>query len=262
MSVVIHPASVVSSKASLGDGVTIGPFCLVEDDVVIGANTELMSHVVVANGARIGADCRLHPGAVIATEPQDLKFKNEPTTAVIGDRTVIRECVTVNRGTTASGTTVVGSDCLIMAYAHVAHDCRVGDRVVIANSVQMGGHTEIGDWAVIGGNSAIHQFTKIGAHAMIGGAARVVKDIPPFVLAGREPIQIEALNKIGLKRRGFSADLIDEIDRFYDVLFRQGYNMTDGMAAYEAATATIIPEVQACIDFVRGSKRGIARPSR
>lgn len=262
MSVVIHPSSVVSSKASLGNGVKIGPFCVVEDDVVIGDNTELMSHVVVNNGGRIGSNSRIHPGAVIATVPQDLKFKDEPSLAIVGDRTVIRECVTINRGTSASGKTVVGDDNLIMAYSHIAHDCVVGSHIVIANAVQLGGHCEIADWVVIGGVAALHQFTKVGPHAMVGACVKVVKDIPPYVLTGREPMVIEGLNKIGLKRRGFSAETIGSIEHFYDTLLHKGYNVSDGLAAYENSTATIIPEVQACIDFVRGSKRGIARPSR
>lgn len=262
MSVVIHPTSVVSPKATLGAGVTIGPFCVVEDDVVIGDNTTLMSHVVVSNGGRIGADCRIHPGAVIATVPQDLKFKDEASLAIIGDRNVIRECVTINRGTSATGKTVVGNDNLIMAYAHVAHDCVLGSHMVVANAVQLGGHCEIGDWVVIGGVAALHQFTKVGPHAMVGACVKAVKDIPPYVLTGREPMVIEGLNKIGLKRRGFTMDTIDAIENFYDVLFRSGFNVTDGLATYEERTPTIIPEVKACIDFIRNSKRGIARSTR
>lgn len=262
MSVVIHPTSVVSPKATLGAGVTIGPFCVVEDDVVIGDNTTLMSHVVVSNGGRIGADCRIHPGAVIATVPQDLKFKDEASLAIIGDRNVIRECVTINRGTSATGKTVVGNGNLIMAYAHIAHDCVLGSHMVVANAVQLGGHCEIGDWVVIGGVAALHQFTKVGPHAMVGACTKVVKDIPPYVLTGREPMVIEGLNKIGLKRRGFTMDTIDAIENFYDVLFRSGFNVTDGLAAYEERTPTILPEVKVCIDFIRNSKRGIARSTR
>ena len=259
MSIVIHPSSVVSSKARLADGVNVGPFCVIEDDVEIGANTTLLSHVVVANGARIGADVRIHPGAVISTAPQDLKYANEPTKAEIGDRTVIRECVTVNRGTTATGTTIVGSDVLLMAYAHVAHDCIIGNKVILANAVNLGVHVEVQDWVIIGGVSAVHQFTRIGEHAMVAGTARVVQDVPPYTLVGREPLVVESLNFIGMRRRGFNRESIAAIEDFYDILYRSQRNTSDALKHYESTVAEPLDEVKRIITFVRASTRGLCR---
>jgi UDP-N-acetylglucosamine acyltransferase len=253
----IHPSAIVSPNARIAENVTIGPFSLIEDDVEIGSGTQVMSHVVIANGARIGSDVVIHPGAVISTAPQDLKYKGEPTNAYVGDRTVIRECVTINRGTSYSKQARVGSDCLLMAYSHVAHDCVVGDHVILANSVQLGGHVEVGDWAIIGGLTGVHQFCRIGAHCMIAAAVMVVKDVAPYVLAGRTPLNIEGLNAVGLRRRGFDASTISAIDEFYDILLRSGFNVTMGLRHYESTHDTIIPEVQQCIDFIRSSKRGI-----
>jgi UDP-N-acetylglucosamine acyltransferase len=254
----IHPTSIVAPTATLGEGVSIGPFCVIDGDVTIGNGTSIMSHVVISGHTTIGADVRIHPGAVIGTEPQDLKYKGESTSVVIGDRTVIRECVTVNRGTTFSRMTSVGSDCLLMAYVHVAHDCVVGNHAILANSVQLGGHVEVGDWAIIGGLTGIHQFCRIGAHCMVAAVTRVVKDIPPFVLAGRVPVVIEGLNAIGLRRRGFTEETVREIDAFYHTLLRSGFNVTAALKHYEATHDVIIPEVRQCIDFVRASKRGIS----
>lgn len=256
----IHPSAIVSPAATLGVDVSIGPFCVIEDDVVIGDRTVLMSHVVLGNGARIGSDVVIHPNAVIATAPQDLKYANEPTLAIIGDRTVIRESVTVNRGTTASGKAIVGSDCLLMAYVHVAHDCVVGDHVIMANGVQLGGHVEVGDWAILGGLTGVHQFCRIGAHSMIGACSRVVKDVPPFTLCGKEPLSVEGVNTVGLRRRGFTAEAVSSIDDFYTVLLRSGFNTTDGIRSYEERTnGSVGDEVAYCINFIRSSKRGIYR---
>ncbi len=259
MSSSIHPSSIVSSSASIAENVTIGPFCVVEDDVQIGPGTTLMSHVVLANGARLGADVRVHPGAVIGTAPQDLKYAGEATTASVGDRTVVRECATVNRGTTATGATSVGADCLLMAYSHVAHDCVVGDHVIMANSVNLGGHVEIGDWAIIGGLTGVHQFVRIGAHAMVGAVSKATQDVPPYTLAGRDPLMVEGLNSIGLRRRGFDQLQLNAIHGFYDVLYKRGLNVSDALRAYETEHEVIHPLVQGIIDFIRASKRGICR---
>lgn len=255
----IHPSAIVSPMATVGDNVHIGPFCVVEDDVAIGNGTSLLSHVVLANGARIGSDVRLHPGAVIGTAPQDLKYAGEPTTAVVGDRTVIRECVTVNRGTTATETTRVGSDCLLMAYAHVAHDCQVGDHVIMANSVQLGGHVHVDDWAIIGGLTGVHQFVRIGAHCMVAASSMATQDIPPYTLVGRTPLGVEGLNLVGMRRRGFTAEEIDAIKHFFEVLYRKGLNVSDALQAYRAQTSEVTPRVQAAINFIESSKRGICR---
>lgn len=253
----VHPSSVVSPSASLGEGVQVGPFSMIGDGVEIGAGTTIMSHVHIDQGTVIGSNVRIHPGAVVGTAPQDLKYAGEPTVARIGDRTVIRECVTINRGTAHSGLTSVGSDVLLMAYAHVAHDCRLGDNVIIANSVQLGGHVNVGDWAIIGGVTGVHQFTRIGPHSMIAACIMVSKDVPPYTLIGREPVGVLSLNTIGLRRRGFSVESIDNLDDFYQTLYRSGFNISDGLRAYEVAHPTPTPEVQACITFIRSSKRGV-----
>lgn len=259
MSGSIHPTSVVSPSATVAASAVIGPFCVIEDDVVIGERTTLMANVFVGNGGRIGNDVRIHPGAVIATAPQDLKYAGEPTFAFVGDRTVIREGATINRATVASRETHVGTDCLLMAYSHVAHDCRVGSHVILANSVQLGGHVEVGDWAIIGGLTGVHQFVRIGPHAMVAACIMTAKDVPPFTLVGRYPVGVENLNTVGLRRRGFSAETIRTIDEFYAILLRQGHNVSDGLRAYESAVSDIIPEVRLCIDFIRNSRRGIYR---
>lgn len=257
----IHSSAIVDSKAQVAASAVVGPFCVVEADVVVGENTTLMSHVVLGSGARIGNNVTIHPGAVVGTAPQDLKYAGEKTTAVIGDRTVIRECVTVNRGTTASYKTVVGSDVLLMAYSHVAHDCVVGDHVIMANGAQLGGHVEVGDWAIIGGLAGINQFMRVGPHCMVAACGKVTKDVPPYSLSGREPMVVEGINVVGLRRRGFTAEDIASIQRFYNVIFRSGLNISQGIAAYRESTPIIAKPVQRCIDFIEQSKRGILRSS-
>lgn len=256
---VIHPTAIVHQHARLGRGVTVGPFCTISADVEVGDGTQLRSHVVLDDGARIGSDCVLFPGVVVGAPPQDLKYAGEPTLAFVGNRTTLREHVTVNRGTTSSGRAQVGSDCLIMAYVHVAHDCTVGDNVIIANGVQLGGHVEVGAWAIIGGLTGIHQFCRIGAHSMIGACSRVVKDVPPYALCGKEPLSVEGINAVGLRRRGFTDETVRAIDEFYTVLLRSGLNTTDGLRAYESSYEQPIPEVSEAIRFIRASKRGIYR---
>nr|WP_167317496.1 acyl-ACP--UDP-N-acetylglucosamine O-acyltransferase [Prosthecochloris aestuarii] len=219
----IHPTAIIGSGAEIGEGVRIGPYSVIEDDVQIGSNTEIGPHVQIADGARIGESCRIFAGAVLSTVPQDLKFEGEKTSLHIGDRTVIRECVTLNRGTKASGKTVVGSDCLIMAYVHAGHDCVIGNHVIIANSVQFGGHCQVEDYAVVGGLAGIHQFVRIGRYAMVGGISRASLDVPPFVMAGgHEKFRFEGLNIVGLKRRGFSSAQLDRIRAIYRILFQSG----------------------------------------
>lgn len=256
MATSIHPTVILDPKASIGVDVTIGPFSIVEADVVVGDGTEIGPQVYLANGARVGRNCRISKGTVVATLPQDLKFKGERTTFEIGDNTTIREFCALNRGTTAHMKSVVGSNCLLMAYAHVAHDCTVGNNVILANAVQMGGHVTIGDWAIIGGVTAIHQFVSIGQHAMIGGMFRVTKDVPPYILAGGLPLQFEGLNIVGLRRRGFSKESIDALSRAYHLLYLSKYNVSQ---AAEKIREEIhgVPEVQNLLDFIRESKRGI-----
>ncbi len=252
----IHPTAIIAPGVVLGDGVVIGPYTVIEDDVEIGAGTTIRSHVLIASGARIGSDCRIHSGAVLATEPQDLKFAGEKTYLYIGDRTVIRECVTLNRGTKASGKTVVGSDNLIMAYVHAGHDCVIGNHVVIANSVQFGGHCEVGDYAVIGGLTGVHQFVRIGRFAMVGGIARAGLDVPPFVMAGgHDSFRYEGLNTIGLKRRGFSSARITLIKDAYRVIFQSGLLLANALEKVKSEFPSE-PEIVEILDFLASGTHG------
>lgn len=254
----IHKTAIVSPKAKIGDDVTIGPFSIIEDDVEIGNNTEIRSSAVIANGARLGQNVRVFTGAVISTEPQDLKFKGEETHVIIGDGSTIREYASINKGTIESGVTKVGKNSLIMAYSHIAHDCIIGDNVVMSNAVQLGGHVIIEDWVTLGGVSKIHQFCHIGCHSMIGADVKVVKDVPPYTLIGREPAQVEGINKIGLRRRGFPSELILEIEQFYDTILFSGYNNRDGIKKF-LERESVSDEVKHCIEFIANSTRGIYR---
>lgn len=219
----IHPA------AKIHPSVVIDPFVTIEQNVEIGEGTRIGSNVTIMEGARIGKNCTIFPGAVISGIPQDLKFRGEETLAIIGDNTTIRECVTINRGTASKGKTVVGNNCLIMAYSHVAHDSVVGDNVIISNATQIAGEVIVDNFAVIGGGTLIHQFCHIGPHVMIQGGALVNKDIPPYVKAAREPIAYAGVNSIGLRRRGFSNDTIREIQDIYRYLYLSGYNNSDAV---------------------------------
>ena len=259
MSATIHPLASVSPEAIIGDNVTIGPFAVIESDVYIGNGTTIHPHATLLSGARIGSECVIFPGAVIGAVPQDLKFNGEKTLAIIGDRTVIRECATVNRGTSATGRAQIGSDCLIMAYCHVAHDCTVGNHVVMSNVSQLAGHVTIGDWVILGGLAKIIQFCNVGSHAMIGADCKITKDVAPYGLVGRDPAKVEGVNKIGLRRRGFSNEVIDEIQELYTSVFFNGLNTTDGISAFEQNKALIQPEIASCIEFIRNSQKGILR---
>ncbi|MCF8215459.1 MAG: acyl-ACP--UDP-N-acetylglucosamine O-acyltransferase [Chlorobium sp.] len=256
MSSTIHPTALVSPEAVLGEDVSIGPYTVIEGDVSIGKGTTVGPQVHIASGTRIGIDCRIHTGAVLGGEPQDLKFAGEKTSLVIGDRTVIRECVTLNRGTKASGKTVVGSDNLIMAYVHAGHDCVIGNHVVIANSVQFGGHCEVGDYAVIGGLAGVHQFVRIGRFSMVGGIARASLDVPPFVMAGgHSSFRYEGLNAIGLKRRGFSSEKITLIRDVYRIIFQSGMLLSNALAVVQAEYPAE-PEIVEILDFFDSGKYG------
>lgn len=233
----IHPTAIISSHATLGAGVQVGAYSVIEDDVVIGDGTEIAYHAVIASGARIGKHCKIFSGASISTVPQDLKFKGEPTHLYIGDHTTVREYATLNRGTMASGKTSIGSNCLIMAYAHIAHDCIVGNHVILANAVQLGGHCEIDDYAFVGGLVGMHQFTRVGKHAMIGGVFRAVVDVPPFVTAGREPLRYEGVNVTGLKRRGFTSEQIDTLRDIYRIIFQSKLLLANAIEKVKADIA-------------------------
>lgn len=248
----IHPA------AKIAPSVVIDPFVTIEQNVEIGEGTRIGSNVTIMEGVRIGKNCTIFPGAVISGIPQDLKFRGEDTLAIIGDNTTIRECVTVNRGTAAKGKTVVGSNCLIMAYSHVAHDCVIGDNVIISNATQIAGEVVVDNFAVIGGGTLIHQFCHIGPHVMIQGGALVNKDIPPYVKAAREPIAYAGVNSIGLRRRGFTSEVIRDIQEIYRYLYLSGLNNTDAVERIEAELPAT-KERDEIILFVRNSKRGIIR---
>lgn len=248
----IHPA------AKIAPSVVIDPFVTIEANVEIGEGTRIGSNVTIMDGARIGKNCTIFPGAVVSAIPQDLKFKGEDTLAIIGDNTTLRECVTINRGTAAKGKTVVGNNCLIMAYCHVAHDCVVGDNVIMSNATQLAGEVVVDNFAVIGGGALVHQFCHIGPHVMLQGGALVNKDIPPYVKAGREPISYAGINSIGLRRRGFTSEQIRDIQETYRYLYLSGLNNTDAVERIEAELPAT-PERDEIIMFVRNSKRGIIR---
>ena len=250
----IHPA------AKIAPSVVIYPFVTIDQNVEIGEGTRICSNVTILEGSRIGKNCIIFPGAVIGAIPQDLKFRGEDTLAIIGDNTTIRECVTVNRGTAARGKTQVGSNCLIMAYSHVAHDCIVGDNVIISNATQLAGEVVVDNYAVIGGGSLVHQFCHIGPHVMIQGGALVNKDIPPYVKAAREPIAFAGVNSIGLRRRNFSNDVIREIQDTYRYLYLSSMNVSDAIERIEAELPAT-KERDEIILFVRNSKRGIILPN-
>jgi len=249
----IHPTAVVSSKAEIGRDVVIGPFTVIEDDVYIGDRTEVGPHVQIADGARLGSDCKVFAGAALSTVPQDLKFDGEKTYLHVGDRTVIREYVTLNRGTKASGKTVVGSDNLIMAYVHAGHDCSIGNHVIIANSVQFGGHCEVEDYAVVGGLAGIHQFVRIGKYAMVGGISRASLDVPPYVMAGgHDSFRFEGLNMVGLKRKGFSSVQIDRIRSVYRIIFQSGLLLGNALEKVQQECERT-PEVEEILAFFGNS---------
>ncbi|MDR3129598.1 MAG: acyl-ACP--UDP-N-acetylglucosamine O-acyltransferase [Tannerellaceae bacterium] len=254
----ISPQAYVHPEAKIGHGVTIGPFAVVEGDVEIGEGSCIFAHAVILDGARIGANCKVFPGAVVSGTPQDLKFAGEATTAEIGEGTTIRECATVNRGTKSKGHTVVGNNCLIMAYSHVAHDCFLKDHVIIGNATQLAGEVEIDDYAIVSGGTLVHQFTHISKHVMIQGGSRISKDIPPYILVGREPIVYCGINIVGLRRRGFTNEQIFLIQDIYRTLYTRGLNNTEALKCIEIE-CPISEERDLILDFVRSSQRGIVR---
>lgn len=245
-----HALSSIHPKAKIGENVQIGPFCFIDEDVEIGDNTWIGSHVIIYNGARIGKNCEIFPGAVIAGVPQDLKFKGEKTTAEIGDHTTIREYVTVNRGTSYSNRTIVGKNCLLMAYVHVAHDCELGDHVILSNNVTLAGHVKIEDWAILEGLVAVQQFIRIGAHSFVAGASLVRKHVPPYVKAAREPLSYAGINVIGLQRRHFTPEQINEIQDIYRILFVRGYKISNAIKVIEQEMPNT-GDRERILDFVR-----------
>ena len=250
--------SYIDPQAKLAKNVVVEPFVTIEKNVEIGSGTWIGSNATIMEGARIGENCEIFPGAVISAIPQDLKFEGEESLAIIGDNTIIRECATINRATKATGKTIVGKNCLIMAYAHIAHDCVIGNNAIVVNNVAMGGHVEIGEHAIIGGLTAVHQFIKIGKHCMVSGGSLVRKDIPPYVKAGREPLSFIGINSIGLRRKKFSESEITEIQDIYRILYQKGNNNTQAINKIEI-DFKISENRDEIISFVRGSGRGIMR---
>lgn len=254
----IQPLAYVNPEAKIANNVVIEPFVTIHKNVVIGDGTWIGSNVTIMEGARIGKNCRIFPGAVISAIPQDLKFDNEDSVARIGDNVTIRECATVNRGTKASGETIVNDNCLLMAYSHVAHDCILGENVILANAVQLAGHVEVGDFAILGGMCAVHQFAKIGQHVIVSGGSLVRKDVPPFTKAAREPLSYAGVNSVGLRRREFSSDKIAEIQEIYRMIYLRGMNTNAAFRQIEAEMPAT-KERDDILGFIRDSDRGIMK---
>jgi len=248
----IHP------DAKLGKGVIIEPFALIQGDVIIGDDTWIGPNAVIMDGARIGKNCDIHAGAVISGIPQDLKFAGEYSTVEIGDHTTIREYSTVNRGTRTREKTIIGSNCLIMAYVHIAHDSILKDNCIMGSYVGLAGEVEIDDYAIISGGSLVHQFVRIGAHVMIQGGCKVTQDVPPFTLAGREPLKYIGINSVGLKRRGFSNETINRILDIYRIIYQKGLNVSQAVE-FINKNIPLSPERDSILDFIKNSKRGIIR---
>ena len=253
-----QPLSYIHPEAKIADNVVIEPFACIHKDVEIDEGTWVGSHVTIMEGARIGKNCKVFPGAVISGVPQDLKFAGEETTVEIGDNTVIRECVTISRGTINRGKTTIGNNCLLMAYVHLAHDCDIGDHVILVNAVQVAGHVKIDDWAIVGGSTSIHQFVRIGGHVMIAGGSLVRKDVPPYTKAAREPLSYSGINSIGLRRRGYPNDKINEIQEIYRQVYLKGLNNSKALDVLELE---MVPsrERDEIINFIRSSDRGIMK---
>lgn len=254
----IQPLAYVNPGAKIADTVVIEPFVTIHKNVEIGEGTWIGSNVTIMEGARIGKNCKIFPGAVISAIPQDLKYQGEETTTEIGDNTTIRECVTINKGTAAKNKTVVGSNCLLMAYSHIAHDTIVGDNVIIGNGSQIAGEVIIHDYAILSGLVAVHQFVNIGPHVMISGGSLVRKDVPPYTKAAREPLSYEGVNSIGLRRRGFTSEKIAEIQEIYRNLYLRGLNNAKALTKIE----TEMPATQErdeIISFIRASDRGVMK---
>jgi UDP-N-acetylglucosamine acyltransferase len=253
-----QPLAYIHPQAKIANNVVIEPFSTIHKNVEIDEGTWIGSNVTIMEGARIGKNCKIFPGAVISAVPQDLKFSGEETTAVIGDNCVIRECVTMSRGTKDKYKTSIGKNCLIMAYSHIAHDCFIGNNCILSNGVQLAGHVQIDDYAIIGGTSAIHQFVKIGAHCMISGGSLVRKDVPPFSKAAREPLSYCGINSIGLRRRGFNNDKINEIQEIYRTIYLKGYNNSKALDIIELNHSPS-RERDEILNFIRNSDRGIMK---
>lgn len=254
----MNQLSNVHPEAKIGENVVIEAFATVGKDVEIGDGTWIGPNAVIMDGARIGKNCKIFPGAVIAGIPQDLKFQGEYTTVEIGDNTTIRECVTINKGTSAKNKTTIGNNCLLMAYSHVAHDCILKNNVIIGNSVNLAGEVEVDNFAIVSAMSGVHQFVRIGKNAFIQGVSKVGKDVPPYVLAGRDPLSYAGLNSVGLRRKGFSNEEINQIQELYRIIYQKGLNTSDAIKQIEE-TYEETEYKNEIVSFVKASKRGIIK---
>jgi len=252
----IHTTAIIHPEAHVPESTSVGPYSIIGPGVTIGERVTIGSHVLIERDTSVGDDTQVFKGAVLGTDPQDLKYAGEATTLAVGSRTTIREYATLNRGTIDSGTTVVGDDCLIMAYAHVSHDSRVGNHVILANSANMGGHVIIEDWAIVGGVTAIHQFVRIGCHSFVGGGSRLPQDVVPYVMVAGSPCAAYGLNIVGLRRRGFQREAIRQIREAYRLVYQSELNVSQALDQLEARD-DLRPEVEHMISFIRSSERGI-----
>ncbi|MEA1882360.1 MAG: acyl-ACP--UDP-N-acetylglucosamine O-acyltransferase [Candidatus Marinimicrobia bacterium] len=252
----MHPTSIISTKAELGQNISVGAYTVIEEDVTIGDGTSIGNHNTICKGVTIGSDCIIYHNCSIGEAPQDLKYGGEETQAIIGNNVIIRESVTINRGTIAYGKTKVGNNVLLMACVHVAHDCIVGDNSIMANLATLGGHVELGEWVILGGAVMVHQFTKVGAHSFVGGGFRIVQDIPPYIIAAGEPLRFAGINKIGLQRRGFSDETRVLIKNAYRTYFMSKINRSDALKKIKSELPAT-DEINAIVKFIKSSERGI-----
>ena len=258
MTTTIHPGSFVDERAKLGVGVSVGPGAVIGPNVSIGDRTSVGSHALLTGWTRIGADCKLHHGAVLGSPPQDLKYGGEISYLEVGDHTEVREYVTANLATEAGATTRIGNHCLLMAYSHVAHNCQIGDHVILANAVQMAGYVAVEDWAIVGGGTVVHQFVRIGRHSMVGGGSRISQDIAPFVKAAGSPPRLAGINSIGLERRGVDVATRKALEQAYRWLFREQRPVAEAVARMREECGRI-PEVEVLARFAETSVRGLTR---
>lgn len=254
----ISPNAFVHPNAKLGKDLIVESFAYIDDNTEIGDGCHIMSGANIRSGARLGTNCVIHSGAVISGVPQDLKFEGEESLAIVGNNTTVRECVTVSRGTKSRGYTKVGNNCYLMAYSHVAHDCVLQNNIILGNATQLAGEVEVDDFAILSGGTLVHQFTRVGKHVMIQGGTRLGKDIPPYTIAGREPVSYSGINLVGLRRRGFSNETINIIQEVYRLIYQSGLNFSDAVARIEK-DFDHTPEVLEIVDFVKSSPRGIVR---
>ncbi|WP_196593079.1 acyl-ACP--UDP-N-acetylglucosamine O-acyltransferase [Pectinatus sottacetonis] len=257
----IHPTAVIDPHAKIGKDVQIGPYAVIDGNVEIGDGTKIMSHALITGWTGIGKNCIIYPGAVVGTEPQDLKFKGEKSYVFIGDRTTVRECATIHRGCGPESETRIGNDCLLMAYTHVAHNCLVGNNVIMANSAMIAGHVVVEDRVVIGGITGVHQFVRIGRNAMIGGASKLVQDVVPYTIVDGHPAKVSGLNNVGISRAGISIEVRRNIKKAYKILYRSGLSLSQAIEVIEQDVDSC-EEIEHFLRFLRNAERGICRSRR